>query len=55
MQALRDALGKTDNGSWLGVDMRRVEQNQIAGAIDGIKGENRQVAIIFYAVGSPPR
>ena len=53
MQALRDALGKADNGDGLSVDMRRVEQNQIAGAIDKIEGEDRQVAIVFAAVGAP--
>jgi hypothetical protein len=48
---LRDALGKPDNGDWSGVDVRRIEQNQIARSVDRIKGEDRQIAVIFGAVG----
>jgi hypothetical protein len=33
VQALRDPLGKEDHGDGLGVDMRRVEQNEVARAI----------------------
>jgi hypothetical protein len=50
---LRDALRKADNGDGLSVDMRRVEQNQIARTMDRIEGEDRQVAIVFAAVDAP--
>jgi hypothetical protein len=52
VQALRDALRKADNGDSASI-MRRVGQNQIARAMDGIEGEDRQAAILFAAVGAP--
>ncbi len=44
MQALRDALGQAGDGHGL---------NQTAGAIDRIEGEDRQVTIVFGAIGAP--
>src|SRR5882672_10982980 len=40
VQALRDTLGKSDHGDGVGIDTSRIEQNQVACSVDGVKSED---------------
>ena len=50
MQTLRDALRHANDGDGLRIYMRRVEQDQITGAVDGIESKNCQIALVFTAI-----